>query len=94
LFRNDYGCGSNFSFMNDYVDEDEEGEKNIRRRWFTIKYNRLYKIQQCSFKEKIKKVYGGPPLNMVQLRYLILKTIGEDQNSKQQKIYKIKLREN
>jgi hypothetical protein len=37
-------------------------------------------------------VYGGPPLNMVHLRHLMLKTNGEDQNSKRQNIYGTKLR--
>jgi hypothetical protein len=49
-------------------------------------YNRPYIIQQSSFKEKnqrvkikkFTKVHGGPPLNMVQLRHLMLKTNGED----------------
>jgi len=38
------------------------------------------------------KVYGGPPLNMVHLRHLMLKTNWEDQNCKRQKIYGTKLR--
>jgi len=29
--------------------------------------------------KKISKTYGGPPLNMVHLRHLMLKTNGEDQ---------------
>jgi len=44
---------------------------------------------------KIKKnnmVYGEPPLNIVYVKLLMLKTNGEDQNSKRQKIYGTKLR--
>jgi len=57
-------------------------------------------IQQSSFKEKnqmvkikfFTMVHGGSPLNMVHLRHLMLKTIGEDQNGKRQKIYGTKLK--
>jgi len=54
-------------------------------------------IQRFSFKEKIKglkfkKVYGGPPLNMIHLRNLMIKINENDQNSKRYKIYGTKLR--
>jgi len=53
---------------------------------FFLKKNQRIKIKFFT------KVHGGPPLNMVHLRHLMLKTNGEDQNGKRQKIYGIKLR--
>lgn len=41
---------------------------------------------------KINKVYGGLLLMLFHLRYLRLKTNGEDQNSKREKIYGTKLK--
>lgn len=41
---------------------------------------------------KFNKIYGEPSLNMVHLRFFMLKTNGEDQNGKRQKIYGTKLR--
>jgi len=38
------------------------------------------------------QIYSGPPIKLIHLRYLRLKTNGDDQNSKQQKIYGTKLR--
>jgi len=42
--------------------------------------------------KRFNKVYGGPPIKLVHLRQLRLKTSGEDQNSKRQKSYETKLR--
>jgi len=57
-------------------------------------------IQRSPFKKKdqtvknkrFNKVYDGLPIRLVHLRHLRLKTNGDDQNSKRQKIYATKLR--
>jgi len=65
-----------------------------RRRRVHRKIQQTYMIQQFSFWKKYQmvkikwtyKVYGGPPSNMIHLRHLMLKTNGDDQNSKRQRI--------
>ena len=42
--------------------------------------------------KKLSKVYGGPPIMLVHLRHLKLKTDGNDQNDTRRKSYETKLR--
>jgi hypothetical protein len=42
--------------------------------------------------KKLSKVYDGPPIMLVHLRHLVLKTNGNDQNGKRLKSYGTKLR--
>jgi len=42
--------------------------------------------------KKLSKVYGGPPIMLVHLKHLGLKTDGNDQNGKRQKSYETKFR--
>jgi len=50
------------------------------------------KIQQTVKNKRFNMVYGGPSIKLVHLRHLWLKTNGNNQNNKRQKIYETKLR--